>query len=205
LRDHLDPESALHFATLRHLLDALGIPYVEDSRLVRGLDYYNRTVFEWVTDALGAQGTVLAGGRYDGLVEQLGGSPTPAMGFAVGLERLLALQALQQGPVLPQRPDLFLGVLEEAALAGTLQLAERLRGQRVRVVTGGPAGFKALMKQAERSRARFQALLGDAQLGGAPVLLKEQGADAQWQGPLADLALGLSGLGVDFRAPGPHT
>jgi histidyl-tRNA synthetase len=205
LRDHLDPESAAHFATLRHLLDALGIPYMEDSRLVRGLDYYNRTVFEWVTDALGAQGTVLAGGRYDGLVEQLGGSPTPAMGFAVGLERLLALQALQQGPVLPQRPDLFLGVLDETALAGTLQIAERLRDQGVRVVTGGPAGFKALMKQAERSRARCQALLGAAQLGGAPVLLKEQGAGAQWQGPMADLAGGLIGLGVDFRAPGPHT
>ncbi|WP_163097706.1 histidine--tRNA ligase [Acidithiobacillus ferrianus] len=205
LVDHLDEDSFLHFNSLQGLLTALEIPYQINHRLVRGLDYYNRTVFEWVTDALGAQGTVLAGGRYDGLVAQLGGADTPAMGFAVGLERLLALQRLQSGVADVVPPLLFLGALEDAAVARTWQIAERLRDAGLSVVTGGPTHFKQLMKQAERSRARFQGMVGGEQLAGAALRLKEQAGNGQWQGSLNAIHEGLHSLGVDFPERAPHT
>ncbi|MHB1633255.1 MAG: ATP phosphoribosyltransferase regulatory subunit, partial [Acidithiobacillus sp.] len=203
--DHLDEDSAAHFAMLQSLLTALDIPYQVNHSLVRGLDYYNRTVFEWVTDALGAQGTVLAGGRYDGLVAQLGGAETAAIGFAVGLERLLALQALQGKAVEAPIPLLFLGALENAAVARAWQIAEKLRDGGISVVTGGPANFKTLMKHAERSRARFQAIIGAGQLAGEALILKEQAGEGRWQGNLDALHEGLRGLGVDFPQPAPHT
>ncbi len=198
LSDHLDPESEQHFLQLQHLLDALQIPYTVNPALVRGLDYYHRTVFEWVTGALGSQGTVLAGGRYDGLVAQLGGPDTPAIGFALGMERLLALQALQNGMAPLPVPDLFMGALEEESVASLLQMAEDLRSRGVRTVTAGPAGFRALLRQAERSASRYQVLLGRSQLQGDTVLLKEQLGNRQWEGPWRDLPSGLAALGVDF-------
>ncbi|MGC9239113.1 MAG: histidine--tRNA ligase [Acidithiobacillus sp.] len=207
LLEYLDPESAEHFHQLRSYLDALEIPYRVNTSLVRGLDYYHRTVFEWVSDALGAQGTVLAGGRYDGLVEQLGGPTTPALGFAAGLERLLALQALTGHKLPAARVQLFLGALDSEAMAAVLRRAEALRAVGVAVVVGGPASLKALLKQAERSAARLQAIVGVAQLadGGQPVRLREQDAVGGWEGPWSELEQGLRSLGVDFGAPPPHT
>jgi histidyl-tRNA synthetase len=205
LADHLDADSAAHFALLQSLLTALDIPYQVNHSLVRGLDYYNRTVFEWVTDALGAQGTVLAGGRYDGLVAQLGGAETAAIGFAVGLERLLALQALQGRVAEAPAPLLFMGALEEAVVARAWQIAEQLRDEGISVVTSGPASFKTLMKQAVRSRARFQAIIGAGQLAGAALILKEQLGEGRWQGDLDAVHEGLRSLGVDFPQPAPHT
>ncbi len=205
LVDHLDTESALHFARLQKLLTALDIPYQLNHSLVRGLDYYNRTVFEWVTDALGAQGTVLAGGRYDGLVAQLGGQDTPAIGFAVGLERLLALQEIQGNQACADQPVLFIGAMEEDSLVRAWQLAESLRDLGISVVSGGPAAFKALLKQAERSRAQFQLLIGLGQLQGEAVIIKEQGGEGRWEGSLGAVITGLQSLGVDFPKHAPHT
>ncbi len=198
LFDHLDPESERHFLQLRRLLDVLEIPYTVNPALVRGLDYYHRTVFEWVTAALGSQGTVLAGGRYDGLVAQLGGPDTPAIGFAVGMERLLALQALQNGQVPLPVPDLFMGAMDEESVAPLLQMAENLRNRGVSAITAGPTGFRALLRQAERSASRYQVLLGVSQLQGGTVLLKEQLGDRHWEGSWQDLPFGLAALGVDF-------
>ncbi|WP_414039256.1 histidine--tRNA ligase [Acidithiobacillus sp. M4-SHS-6] len=205
LVDHLDAESAEHFASLQYLLTALDIPYVLNHSLVRGLDYYNRTVFEWVTDALGAQGTVLAGGRYDGLVAQLGGPETPAIGFAVGLERLLALQEIQGKLATAPVPVLFVGALDESSLAPAWRLAEHLRDHAISVVSGGPASFKSLMKQAERSTAQFQVLIGAGQLQGEPVFIKEQAGEGRWEGSLDAVISGLQSLGVDFPQHAPHT
>jgi len=124
LADYLNDEARAHFAGLRKLLDAVGIPYEINPRLVRGLDYYGLTLFEWVTDQLGAQGTVCAGGRYDGLVTQLGGKPSPAVGFAMGMERLLLLiETLEQVPAeLARQVDVYLVTLGEAAELAGLRL-----------------------------------------------------------------------------------
>jgi len=207
LLEHLDPESADHFRQLRFYLDRLEIPYRINTSLVRGLDYYHRTVFEWVSDALGAQGTVLAGGRYDGLVEQLGGPATPALGFAAGLERLLALRALSGQEPQAAPVQLFLGALDDAAMAAVLRRAEALRAGGLAVVVGGPANLKALRKQAERSAARLQAIVGAAQLvdDGQPLRLREQGGPGAWEGPWSELERGLRSLDVDFSALPPHT
>ena len=168
LPDYLDPESSDHFQRLQVLLDDNGVGYRLNPRLVRGLDYYNRTVFEWVTDALGAQGTICAGGRYDNLVEQLGGKPTPAAGFAMGLERLvLMMQALETVPAAPASAEVyFVAVGAEAELAA-FKLAEELRstlpGVPVAVHCGG-GSFKSQLKKADKSGARFAVILGDREL-----------------------------------------
>ncbi|MGE0081384.1 MAG: histidine--tRNA ligase [Thiohalomonadaceae bacterium] len=164
LIDHLDEESRVHFDGLCAILDAAGVKYEINTRLVRGLDYYGRTVFEWVTDRLGAQGTVCAGGRFDGLVEQLGGKPTPAVGFAMGLERLTALLDPAQVPMERFRPQVYLvRVGEQAQIAGQL-LAERLRDElpslRLLMNTGG-GSFKAQMKRADKSGAALALILGE--------------------------------------------
>jgi histidyl-tRNA synthetase len=175
--DYLDEESKQHFEGLKQLLDALGIPYEINPRLVRGLDYYSRTVFEWVTHALGAQGTVCAGGRYDGLVEQLGGKPTPAVGFAMGLERLVLLVeehslALLQN--LQQQLDVYI-VTEQALVTQALALAEKLRnrlpGLRVQTHCGG-GSFKSQMKKADKSGARVACLLGEDEVQSSTVTIK---------------------------------
>ncbi|MFZ5619962.1 MAG: histidine--tRNA ligase [Pseudomonadota bacterium] len=164
LADHLDVESQAHFAALRATLDAAGVAYRINPRLVRGLDYYSRTVFEWVTDRLGAQGTVCAGGRYDGLVEYLGGRPTPAVGFALGMERLVALLAeLGVRPAAPAAHAYLVLVGETAQRQGPV-LAERLRdavpGLRLQVNCGG-GSFKSQFKRADRSGAAWALIVGE--------------------------------------------
>jgi len=173
--DFLDDESAGHFDQLRALLDAAGIGYTVNPRLVRGLDYYNRTVFEWVTDSLGAQGAVCSGGRYDGLVEKLGGRPTPAIGWAMGIERLVALYEVSGGKPPANDPDVFVVAVGEVALGKAFELAETLRdradGLAVEVNLGG-GGFKAQLKRADRSGARFALIIGEDELRAGRAGLK---------------------------------
>jgi histidyl-tRNA synthetase len=175
--EHLDAESASHFDGLKALLDAAGVSYRINPRLVRGLDYYTRTVFEWVTGALGAQGTVCAGGRYDGLVEQFGGHPTPAVGFAMGLERLIALHRLSRpaGSLRPA-PDVYVISAGTRAAAAAQTLGERLRdapaGLRVLVDCSG-GSMKSQFKRADRSGAELAVVLGENELEAGTVLLKQ--------------------------------
>jgi histidyl-tRNA synthetase len=167
LSDHLDEESQRHFSALRAALEAMGIAYEVNPRLVRGLDYYSRTVFEWVTDALGAQDAICSGGRYDGLIAQLGGEPTPAIGFAAGMERIVAL--LQQAGAAPaaSAPDIYLVASGERAEREALRLAEKLRdalpGRAVLLNLGG-GNFKAQFRRADRSGAQLALILGDEEL-----------------------------------------
>lgn len=169
LEDYLDEASRIHFEGLKSRLDAAGIPYVINTRLVRGLDYYSKTVFEWVTDKLGAQGTVCAGGRYDGLVEQMGGKPTPGVGFAMGIERLiLLLETLELVPEsIARQVDVYLCAFGEPCELAALQLSERLRDRlpnlRLQVNAGG-GSFKSQFKKADKSAALFALILGDDEL-----------------------------------------
>ncbi|MBC3422778.1 histidine--tRNA ligase [Pseudomonas wayambapalatensis] len=169
LEEYLDEESRVHFEGVKARLDAAGIPFVINTKLVRGLDYYSKTVFEWVTDKLGAQGTVCAGGRYDGLVEQMGGKPTAGVGFAMGIERLLLLiETLGQVPESISRTlDVYLCAFgEQAELAGlkiSEQLRDRLPGLRLAVNAGG-GNFKNQFKKADKSGALFALILGDDEL-----------------------------------------
>lgn len=184
LADYLNDQARAHFAGLTALLEAAGVPYVINPRLVRGLDYYGLTVFEWTTDRLGAQGTVCAGGRYDGLVEQLGGKPAPAVGFAMGIERLLLLiQTLEQVPAeLSRQVDVYLVTLgDQAALAG-VQLAEQLRdalpGLRLLVHCGG-GSFKSQFKKADKSGALYALILGEEEAARRQVGLKPLRAEGE--------------------------
>ncbi|NIC05779.1 histidine--tRNA ligase [Halomonas sp. DX6] len=177
LMDHLDAASREHFEGLTALLEAAGIDYVINPRLVRGLDYYCRTVFEWTTTALGSQGTVCAGGRYDGLVEQLGGKPIPAVGFAMGIERLILL--LETLELVPEAAlgelDLYVLPMDDDATARAMLLAERLRSElpelRVQLHCGG-GSFKSRIKKADRSGARLALLLGEDELAQGRATLK---------------------------------
>lgn len=176
LADHLDEESAAHFNQLQQRLTAAGIEFTLNPRLVRGLDYYNRTVFEWVTTELGSQGTVCAGGRYDGLVEQLGGKATPAVGFALGLERLiLLLQTLNLIPELPGTADIYLMAVGESAELAAIGVAERLRSElpakRVILHCGG-GNLKKQFKKADKSGAELALIIGDEELARGEVTLK---------------------------------
>ncbi|MDP5036217.1 histidine--tRNA ligase [Alishewanella sp. SMS8] len=176
LADHLDAESTAHFNQLQARLTAAGISFTINPRLVRGLDYYNRTVFEWVTTELGSQGTVCAGGRYDGLVEQLGGKPTPAVGFALGLERLiLLLQTLELAPVLAPTADIYLMAMGESAELAAVSVAERLRSdlptKRVILHCGG-GNLKKQFKRADKSGAELALILGDEELARGEITLK---------------------------------
>ena len=177
LDDYLDEDSRSHFQTLKTLLDAAGISYTINPRLVRGLDYYGKTVFEWITDSLGAQGTVCAGGRYDGLVEQLGGKPTVAVGFAMGLERLiLLLETLDLIPAsVNGNADIYVTAMGERAMAPALELAEALRSMlpgAVVISHCGGGSFKSQMKKADRSGARYAIVLGENELASDTVGLK---------------------------------
>ncbi len=197
LLDHLDEDSKLHFAGLQARLQAAGIEFTINPRLVRGLDYYNKTVFEWVTTNLGSQGTVCAGGRYDGLVEQLGGKATPAVGFGLGLERLVLL--LQSLPLLPQisnAADFYLMPLGDAAELAAVSVAEQLRlalpGKRVMLHCGG-GNLKKQLKRADKSGAAIGLLLGDSELAAGQVTAKWLRADQPQQTVLiADLAAVLA-------------
>ena len=173
LHQHLDAESQAHFARLKMYLDDAGIAYSVNPRLVRGLDYYTRTVFEWVTTALGAQGTVCAGGRYDGLVEQLGGHATPAAGFALGIERLVELAVQQQLQGRPSAPHAYLVLLGTAAEKHSMPLAELLRDHGLRVECNcGGGSLKSQMKRADRSGAAYALLLGEAEVLADSVSIK---------------------------------
>jgi len=173
LQDHLDQESVDHFQALCALLDSVGITYRVNPRLVRGLDYYNKTVFEWVTTQLGAQGTVCAGGRYDGLVEQLGGKPVPAAGFALGLERLIEL--VRDNLNLDVAPHAYMVMASDTALGQGLQISESLReqlpGLRLLVHCGG-GSFKSQFKRADKSGAAVALILGDDELANNTVSVK---------------------------------
>jgi histidyl-tRNA synthetase len=175
LLDHLDPESQAHFEGLRTLLDAAGIAYDINPRLVRGLDYYCKTVFEWVTDALGAQNAICAGGRYDGLIEQLGGQAVAGVGFALGLERLVAMLATAGPPGVEANPHAYLIMVGDAAQQRGLALAEWLREQlpalRLRMHCGG-GGFKAQFRRADHSGARFALILGEDEVRDGVVAIK---------------------------------
>ncbi|MCK5791086.1 MAG: histidine--tRNA ligase [Ketobacter sp.] len=173
LHDYLDEESRLHFEQLKATLDAAGVSYEINPNLVRGLDYYCKTVFEWVTDALGAQGTVCAGGRYDGLVQQLGGKSTPAVGFAMGIERLvLLLEACDVVGHINPAPDVY--IISEDSIQGLL-LAERVRNQlpalRVQCHCGG-GKFKKQIKKADDSGARVALVLGEQEIQNQQVAVK---------------------------------
>ncbi len=170
--DHLDEESQQHFSGLRALLDKAKIPYTVNPRLVRGLDYYNKTVFEWVTNDPGAQNTVCAGGRYDGLVEQLGGQPTPAVGFAMGLERLLALCPLDE-LLLPLQA--YLVTVGDAVRQEGIILAEQLRNAMPNlrlVVDCAAGGFKNQFKRADKSGAEIALVLGEDELKTQTITVK---------------------------------
>jgi len=175
LLDYLDDESHTHFETLKSLLDGVGIEYRVNPRLVRGLDYYQKTVFEWVTTDLGAQGTVCAGGRYDGLVEQLGGKATPAVGFAMGMERLVALIEDRALVVPNSVPHAYFVLVGDLAVSHGLTLAEQLRSAlpalRLRSHCGG-GSFKSQMKKADKSGAPLVLMIGDDEIAQQQVTVK---------------------------------
>ncbi|EHD0098561.1 histidine--tRNA ligase [Vibrio vulnificus] len=176
LSDYLDTESTQHFAGLCELLDAAGIEYTVNERLVRGLDYYNRTVFEWITESLGSQGTVCGGGRYDGLVEQLGGKATPAVGFAMGLERLvLMLETLELTDV-RRSVDVYVVTAGEGTMMAGMKLAEQVReaipGVRVMNHFGG-GNFKKQFKRADKVGAVVALVLGENEVADNTVVLKD--------------------------------
>ena len=177
LVDHLDPESEAHFAELRALLDAAGLAYTINSSLVRGLDYYGRTVYEWVTESLGAQGTVCAGGRYDGLVAELGGPATPGVGFAMGIERLLLLMQAVGAPSGPDNlPHAYWVVADPSAPRLVLALGEQLRdalpGLRLQLNCGG-GSMKSQMKRADRSGAALALIVGSDEVAAGEVSVRE--------------------------------
>ncbi|PTQ90827.1 histidine--tRNA ligase [Agitococcus lubricus] len=174
LSDYLDAESTQHFAQLRAILDVAGIHYRVNPRLVRGLDYYNKTVFEWVTTALGAQGTVCAGGRYDGLVTQLGGQATPAVGFAMGLERLVLLLDTLQQNTNSTEADIYL-VSESSTIQHALLVAETLRNQlpNLRIVSHcGGGQLKNQLKRADKTGAKLALLVGEQEVLNQTVTVK---------------------------------
>ena len=166
LLDYLEAESLAHFEGVQKILNHNNIPYTINPRLVRGIDYYNRTVFEWITDELGAQGTVCAGGRYDPLIEMFGGKPTPAVGFAMGIERLIDLMKSAGEPDAPNQCDVYLVHQGEAAQLQAFVLAERIRDAGLDVVlhcapSNGGGSFKTQMKKADASGAAFAVILGE--------------------------------------------
>ena len=194
--DYLDEESAAHFAGLRALLDAAGVAFTVNPRLVRGLDYYSRTVFEWVTDALGSQGAVCSGGRYDGLVEKLGGRATPAIGWAMGIERLVALYAACGGETPATNADVYIAALGEGTLERAFVLAEEIRnsiaGLRVELNLGG-GSFKSQMKRADKSGAEFALILGEQELADGCIGIKPlRSTEEQTSVVLDELAATLS-------------
>ena len=194
--DFLDTESAEHFEALKALLDAAGIGYTVNPRLVRGLDYYNRTVFEWVTDALGSQGAVCSGGRYDGLVEKLGGRATPAVGWAMGIERFVDLYGACGGKAPVQEADVYFVAVGDGVLQQAFTLAEGLRDQlagvRIDVNLGG-GSFKTQMKRADKSNAEYALILGETEnaeqrIGLKPLRSGEDQISVAWNELAATLA-----------------
>jgi len=195
LIDYLDEESKQHFEQLCQILDSVNIAYEINPRLVRGLDYYGKTVFEWVTDQLGSQGTVCAGGRYDGLVAQLGGKEATAIGFAIGLERLVAL--LEATDALPEikQTDAYLVAVGEQAMAQAALLTERLRDELpgIRLISHcGGGSFKSQFKRADRSGARWTLILGDEEVSNQTIGIKTMATGEQQTIKWAELPSFLS-------------
>ena len=195
LIDHLGEASLAHLEGVKAALTAVGQPFTINPRLVRGMDYYNLTVFEWVTDRLGSQGTVCAGGRYDGLIEQIGGKPAPAVGWGLGIERVLALLEDSGATVPAAVPDVYAVVPDAAALPQVIATLELLRAQGVTVQmhAGGKDGqgsFKSQFKKADASGARHALIFGADELAQGMVTVKplRDAAAAQTQRPLAELA-----------------
>ena len=177
LIDYLGDESRAHFEGVQRLLKHNNIPFTINPRLVRGMDYYNRTVFEWITDQLGSQGTVCGGGRYDPLVEIFGGKPTPAVGFAMGVERLLELMKATSGDIARSQCDVYLVHQGEAAQLQAFTLGERLRDAGLDVVlhcasSGGAGSFKSQMKRADASGAAYAIILGEDEIANGTATVK---------------------------------
>lgn len=196
LLDDLDEASLKHFEDLQVMLRDTGIEYQINPRLVRGLDYYNFTVFEWVTTKLGAQGTVCAGGRYDGLIEQIGGKPAPACGFAMGVERLLALLEEYAFQAPRVAPDVYLVHQGDAANKFAMVAAEQLRDQGLHVLLHcGGGSFKSQMKKADASGARYALIVGDDEAGAGEVSLKPLRDLGEQMRMTVDSAASLIGIG----------
>jgi len=174
LLDFLGEASLAHFAAVRAVLDSVGLAYRVNPRLVRGMDYYNLTVFEWVTDQLGSQGTVCGGGRYDGLIEQLGGKPAPAVGFGLGIERLLLLIQELQLPVCSTLPRVYAVVMSPAAVPAAMAALEALRAAGIpALMNAGGGGMKAQFRRADASGARYALIFGDDEIARGEVSLKD--------------------------------
>jgi histidyl-tRNA synthetase len=195
LMDFLGEASLSHLASVKAALDAVGQPYTINPRLVRGMDYYNLTVFEWVTDRLGSQGTVCGGGRYDGLIEQIGGKPAPAVGWGLGIERVLALLEESGVPVPVPQPDAYAVIPDAAALPVAVRTVDALRAAGVSVVMhaagkDGQGSFKSQFKKADASGARHALIFGGDELAAGRVALKPLRDATQTQQllPLADVA-----------------
>lgn len=194
--DYLDDESAAHFSELKSMLDDNGVAYSVNPRLVRGLDYYNRTVFEWVTDALGSQGAVCSGGRYDGLVEKLGGKATPAIGWAMGVERLVMLYEVCGGVAPAVTPDVYIVAVGEAALKRCLGLAEQVRNEYPDAIVelnldGG--SFKSQLKRADKSGAKYALIMGEDEVANNEIGMKPlRSKDDQISIALDDLITALA-------------
>lgn len=197
LADYLDAESKQHFSGLCELLDAAGIEYTVNQRLVRGLDYYNRTVFEWITESLGSQGTVCGGGRYDGLVEQLGGKATPAVGFAMGLERLVLMMETLGNTDVRRSVDVYIVTAGEGTTMAGMKLAEQLReqvpGLRVMNHCGG-GNFKKQFKRADKVGAAVALVLGEDEIAEKTVVLKDLVGGQQTTLSQTDIASQLAHL-----------
>ncbi len=195
LTEHLDGESREHFAELRRLLDGVGVSYEVNPRLVRGLDYYNRTVFEWITASTGAQNAVCSGGRYDGLIAQLGGEASPAVGFAMGVERLVTLLAAAGGIPAAPVPDVYVVVNGMRAAEEALPLVERLRSERPQLrveLNLGGGNFKAQFRRADKSGARLALIIGDDELARGVLAVKPLREESgQSECPIDSLAAGL--------------
>ena len=197
LSDYLDDESRRHFDTVQNLLSDVGVSFSLNTRLVRGLDYYSRTVFEWITDQLGSQSAVCSGGRYDGLVAELGGRETPAVGWALGLERVVELMRAEDQEPPARQPHVCMVAIGDEPRRRSFGLAETLRreipGLRVLLVQSA-SGLKAQLKRADRSGARFALITGADELAGDQVSLKDLRQD-QGQQTIAtnDLVVTLRG------------
>jgi histidyl-tRNA synthetase len=207
LLEALDPESRAHFDALCAHLKSAGIDYVVEPRLVRGLDYYTRTVFEWSTDMLGSQSTVCAGGRYDGLVAQLGGAATPGIGWAMGQERIVMLLEKQGLGITAQRPQIYLVLVGERTELEGFKLAEQLRDAwpelRLQINLGG-GSFKTQFKRADKSGAEFALVMGDDEVARGVVALKALRREmAQEECPIAGICERLGALlGFEWRKSG---
>ena len=173
--DHLDEESKLHFSILKNYLDSLGINYKVNPKLVRGLDYYNKTVFEWVSNDLGSQGTICGGGRYDGLVEKMGGNPTPAIGFAIGIERIALLINDLKNRIAKNKPHIYFIVLGEKSQIESMRLSKKIIEALPSLIISNDismGSIKSQMKKADKSNADFALILGEEELSNKQLSFK---------------------------------